>query len=248
VTTTPASEALREVAVVIPALNEAAALPRVLAALPAVCRVVVVDNGSTDGTGDVAGAAGAEVVVEPRRGYGSACLAGLAALADRPPRVVVFLDADAADDPALLPRLAGPILADEADFVLGSRTLGSREPGALPLHARLGNRLATCLLRMLHRGHATDLGPFRAIGYSALNRLAMRDPTYGWTIEMQIKAARQRLRTLEIPVPYRRRVGRSKISGTVTGSLRAGVGILSAFWRYRRPDPNERLARAATVR
>lgn len=229
---------LSGVAVVIPALDEEASLPLVLRDLPAVGRVIVVDNGSRDGTAAVAAAAGALVVREPRRGYGSACLRGLAAIdelsrqGDPAPRVVAFLDADYSDDPRALPRLVQPILAGEFDFVLGSRLLGLREPGAMPPQSVFGNRLACALMRLLFGTRYTDLGPFRALDYQRLCEMNMSDTNFGWTVEMQIKAARQGLRTLEVPVSYRCRVGRSKISGTVWGSIRAGWKILFLIAKY----------------
>lgn len=226
---------LAGVAVIMPALNEQDAIGGVLAGLPRVGRVIVVDNGSTDATARLAREAGATVVSEPRRGYGSACLAGLAELARAgagAPWVVVFLDADASDDPALLPRLVEPILAGEYDFVLGSRMRGEREPGAMPPQAAFGNHLASGLMRLFWRAPYTDLGPFRAIRYDALRRLGMRDRDFGWTIEMQLKAWRGGLRVREIPAPYRRRIGQSKISGTIRGSIAAGVKILYCLTRY----------------
>ena len=229
---------LREATVVIPALNEESSLPLVLGDLPSVGRVIVVDNGSTDATAAVASARGATVVHEPQRGYGSACLRGLAAIrelidaGEPPPRVVVFLDADYSDHPELLPDLAEPIFSGRADFVLGSRLQGRREPGAMPPQSVFGNRLACFLLRCFAAGRYTDLGPFRAIEYQALCNLGMTDRNFGWTIEMQIKAARAGLRTVEIPVPYRRRVGQSKISGTILGSVKAGVKILYTIAKY----------------
>jgi glycosyltransferase involved in cell wall biosynthesis len=229
---------LKEVTVVIPALNEEASLPLVLRDLPAVERVIVVENGSTDGTARVAATAGATVVAEPRRGYGAACLKGLAAIAEstgagqQPPRVVVFLDADYSDDPHLLPELVRPICDDTADFVLGSRLLGRREPGAMPPQSVFGNRLACGLMRVLFGIRYTDLGPFRAIDYRRLGELGMSDRNFGWTVEMQIKAARRKLRIVEVPVPYRCRIGQSKISGTVWGSLRAGWKILYLIGKY----------------
>jgi glycosyltransferase involved in cell wall biosynthesis len=229
---------LSGVVVVIPALNEEASLPLVLRDLPAIGRVIVVDNGSTDRTADVAAAAGATVVREPQRGYGAACLKGLAAIEESSvdegaaPRAVAFLDADYSDDPGLLPNLVRPILDGTADFVLGSRLMGRREPGAMPPQSVFGNRLACLLMRVLFGIRYTDLGPFRAIDYRRLCELAMTDRNFGWTVEMQIKAARRKLRIREIPVPYRRRIGESKISGTFWGSVRAGWKILYLIGKY----------------
>jgi glycosyltransferase involved in cell wall biosynthesis len=210
----------------------------VLRDLPAVGRVIVVDNGSRDATARIASAQGATVVSEPQRGYGAACLRGLAAIreqiaaGDAPPRVIVFLDADYSDHPELLPRLVEPILSGQADFVLGSRLAGQRDLGAMPPQSVYGNRLACFLMRVLFRVCYSDLGPFRAIDYPSLCTLGMSDRDFGWTIEMQIKAARAGLRTIEIPVPYRRRIGQSKISGTFTGTLKAGTKILYTIARY----------------
>jgi hypothetical protein len=229
---------LESVAVVIPAFNEEASLPLVLRDLPAVGRVIVVDNASTDQTAEVATQRGATIVREPRRGYGSACLAGLAkidqlvAAGHPPPSVVVFVDADYSDHPDLLPNLVAPIHCGKVDFVLGSRLLGKREPGAMPPQSVYGNRLACFLMRWLFRARYTDLGPFRAIDYRALKRLNMVDRDFGWTVEMQIKASRHGLRTLEIPVPYRCRVGTSKISGTVKGTILAGTKILYTIGKH----------------
>lgn len=230
----PPSEPLHSVAVILPALNEEESLGRVLGALPPVDRVIVVDNGSTDATAQIAVDAGAQVIAEPRRGYGSACLAGLAELAasELKPAVVAFLDADASDDPGLLPQLVEPILSDEFDFVLGSRMRGEREPGAMPPVAAFGNHFASWLMRTFWKAPYTDLGPFRAIRYERLVDLGMLDRDYGWTIEMQMKALRHGLRILEVPVPYRRRIGQSKISGTVRGSFAAGTKILLTLARY----------------
>jgi glycosyltransferase involved in cell wall biosynthesis len=205
----------RRVAAVIPALNEAASIGLVLADLPRslVERAVVCDNGSTDGTGAAAQAAGARVVVEPRRGYGAACLRALAALEADPPDVVLFLDADRSDDAAEAGTLLAPIFEGRADFVIGSRALGG----------------AAALLRGLYGARSTDLGPFRAIRWGSLRALRMRDRDFGWTVEMQVKAARLGLRTVEVPVRYRRRVGRSKISGTLRGTFLAGTKILGTI-------------------
>jgi len=215
--------------VIIPALDEASSIAKVVGDIPRgiAGRVLVVDNGSRDGTAAAARAAGAEVLAEPRRGYGSACLRGLAALRDDPPAVVVFLDGDYSDDPREMSSVAGPVLAGEADLVVGSRVLGRREKGALTPQARFGNALAVFLIRVLYGARFTDLGPFRAVSWSALESLGMRDPDYGWTVEMQVKAARRGLRCREVPVSYRRRIGRSKVSGTVRGSVLAGWKILS---------------------
>ncbi len=226
------------VVVVIPALNEEDAIGKVLVELPNVDRVIVVDNGSKDATADVARAHGAYVVEEPRRGYGSACLCGLAEIVrlredgTLDPRVVVFLDADHSDDPGELTRLVRPVLDGDADMVLGSRSLGVLEPGAMPIQAILGNKLACGLMNFFWSTDYTDLGPFRAVDYAALRSLGMSDPDFGWTIEMQIKAARADLQTTEIPVPYRRRIGTSKISGTVVGTVRAGWKILYTIAKY----------------
>jgi glycosyltransferase involved in cell wall biosynthesis len=219
------------VAVVIPALDEERALPSVLAAVPPwVATVIVADNGSRDGTARVARDNGATVVSEPRRGYGQACLTGIAAVTDDVD-VVVFLDGDASDEPAEMDRLVRPIAAGEADMVLGSRTRGVRQRGALTVPQMFGNWLACTLIRLVWGARFTDLGPFRAIRRDALADLAMADTTYGWTVEMQVKAARAGLRCREVPVSYRRRIGRSKISGTVRGVIGAGSKILYVIGR-----------------
>jgi glycosyltransferase involved in cell wall biosynthesis len=219
------------VAVVIPALDEEEAIGAVLAELPpGAHRVIVVDNGSRDRTAAVARAAGATVVHEPRRGYGSACLAGIAAAPEA--EVVAFLDGDHSDHPAQLRDVLAPILRGEADLVIGSRARGRRAPGAHPWHAILGTRLCVALMNALIGTRATDLGPFRAITAGALRRLDMRDGGFGWTVEMQIKARRRGLRVVEVAVDYRPRVGRSKVSGTLRGSVGAGAKILGLIARH----------------
>ena len=234
----PTVDNLACVWVIIPALNEEESLPRVLADLPPVGRVTVVDNGSTDRTAALAAAVGALVVSEPRRGYGAACLRGLreverAIAAGEPsPRVIVFLDGDYSDYPERLPDLISPIVAGDADFVLGCRLLGQRETGAMPPQSIWGNRLACFLMRRLFGARYTDLGPFRAIDYQSLKSLGMIDRNFGWTVEMQIKAARAGLRTIEVPMPYRCRIGQSKISGTLAGTIKAGYKILFLIAKY----------------
>jgi len=222
--------------VIIPARDEEESIARAVSSLDpaAVARVIVVDNGSRDRTAEVARRAGAMVVSEPRSGYGAACLAGLAYLRSRPPEVVAFVDADLSDDPAQLPELLTPIREGRADLVIGSRTLGEREAGSLTPVQEFGNRLATAMLRALFGARFTDLGPFRAIRWDALERLRMRDRGYGWTVEMQARAARAGLRWAEIPVRHRvRRAGRSKVAGTLRGMLGAGLGIPLTIVRVR---------------
>ena len=223
------------IVVIIPALDEEKSLPKVLAEIPAdlIAEVFVVDNGSRDRTADVAREAGASVLREPRAGYGQACLTGIAALAQSPPDIVVFVDGDYSDRPSEMRELVKPILDDEADFVIGSRVLGSREPGALAPHARWGNWLATWMIRLLYDYHFTDMGPFRAIRYQTLMALSMRDRDHGWTAEMQARAARAGVRATEVPVSYHRRIGKSKITGTVKGTVLAGWKIISTILKYR---------------
>ncbi len=219
---------------VIPALDEAANIGRVVESLApfGLRRVVVCDNGSTDGTGDVARAAGAEVVVEPQRGYGAACLAALAHLRRDPPDTVLFLDGDGADDVRRVPDLLAPIEQDWADMVIGSRTLGRAEQGAITPVQKFGNVLSSTLVSAFFKVKFTDLGPFRAISWAGLERLEMADRDFGWTVEMQAKAARRGLRCAEIPVDaHVRMAGQSKVSGTVKGSVKAGVKILYTIGR-----------------
>lgn len=214
-----------KIAVVIPTLNEEQAVGRVLHDIPSwVDRIVVADNGSEDATRSIAKAHGAVVVVEPNRGYGAACQAGIADAGDSD--IIVFLDGDYSDHPQDMSHLVDPIVAGTAEFVIGSRVEASRATGALTPHQRFGNWLACTLIRHLFGVSYSDLGPFRAIRTDVLKRLNMQDKAYGWTVEMQIRAARAGVRSLEVPVRYRPRIGVSKISGTVRGSVRAGATIL----------------------
>lgn len=243
--------------VIIPALNEAQSIDKVIRAIPPLSklRVIVADNGSTDDTALIAAQAGALVVSAPERGYGSACLAALRdlsgdrsaipqseaagqrsrAMAAMPDTasgndIIVFLDGDFSDDPAELPLLLEPLLTDSADLVIGSRVRRAAR-GSLTFAQRSGNRLAVTLIRLIWRHRYTDLGPFRAIRYNALQRLNMQDRTFGWTVEMQVRALKQGLRVTEADVSYRPRIGQSKISGTISGTIRAGAKILSTIAR-----------------
>lgn len=222
-----------KVVVIIPVLNEEDAILCVLNDIPDLAQeVIVVDNGSEDDTAARAAAAGARVVHEPRRGYGQACLAGIAAL-PQDTEIVVFLDGDYSDRPAEMDRLVEPLRTGAADLVIGSRVLGEREPGALLPQARFGNALATFLMRFLYGVRYTDLGPFRAIRRDALEAINMVDRDFGWTVEMQVKAARCGLRGVEVPVSYRRRLaGTSKVTGTLSGTFHAGWKILYTIFRH----------------
>lgn len=222
------------IAVVTPAFNEDSSILRVLEDIPSglTDEIIVVDNKSTDQTASIARAAGATVLPEPRRGYGSACLTGVAYALAREYDIIVFLDADYSDHPEEMTALVEKITLEGYEMVIGSRSLGAMEEGAMPPHARFGNWLATSLIRLLWGEQFTDLGPFRAITASALRRIGMRDTNYGWTVEMQIKAARLGVRSTEIPVSYRRRIGVSKITGSITGSIKAGYKILYTIAKY----------------
>ena len=218
--------------VVIPTRNEASAISRVLADLPAdlVTEIIVVDSNSTDGTPEIAAKMGARVVHEPRRGYGRACLTGIAAA--NAPDVVVFLDGDYSDRPSELPIVLAPIIEGSADITVGSRLRKQRIAGALPWHQAFGNRLAASLIRILYGVNITDLGPFRAARADVLHDLALEEATYGWAVEMILKGALGGFRILEVPVSYYPRIGQSKISGTVKGTVGAAWFILSLIVRY----------------
>jgi glycosyltransferase involved in cell wall biosynthesis len=224
--------------VIIPAYNEEKSIAKVLHDIPAslVAEVIVVDNNSRDDTFGAASRAGATVLKEPRQGYGQACLTGIAYALAKPAElkadILVFLDGDYSDHPEQMPLLVAPILAGQADLVIGSRALGQREKGAMLPQQIFGNWLATTLLRLFYGARFTDLGPFRAIKTANLVALNMQDRTYGWTVEMQLKAAKQKIRCVEVPVDYRKRIGFSKISGTVKGTLLAGYKIILTIFRY----------------
>jgi glycosyltransferase involved in cell wall biosynthesis len=220
------------VSVIIPTHNEAHAIGRVLADIPAdlVTEVIVVDSNATDGTPEIAGRAGARVVPEQRRGYGRACLTGVACASS--PDVVVFLDGDYSDRPAELPLLLAPISEGHADITLGSRLAGPRMPGALPWHAAFGNRLAAGLISLLFQQRITDLGPFRAARADVFRVLALEETTYGWAVEMILKGALRGFRIVEVPVSYHPRIGKSKISGTISGTLGAAWFIFTRILRY----------------
>ena len=220
------------ISVIIPAYNEEDSIGLVLDALPQnlIHEIIVVDNNSTDNTARSAIEKGARVVAEQRRGYGSACLKGISALDN--PDIVVFLDGDFSDYPEEIVKLVAPIESGEMDFVLGSRMILPESRSALLPQSRYGNQLAVFLMRLFFRHKFTDLGPFRAIRYESLKTIAMQDTNFGWTVEMQIKAVKKGLRILEIPVKYRERVGVSKITGTFSGTIKAGTKIIYTIFKY----------------
>jgi len=220
-------------AVIIPALNEERSIGIVVSSMiDHVDTVIVVDNGSTDRTSDVARNAGAHVVLQRERGYGAACLCGLHELSNNAPDVVLFMDGDASDNPEDARDVLQCVIDGRADFCLGSRVAGVADRGSLTPQQRFGNWLATHLIALRWRVRYTDLGPLRALRWSALQSLDMQDRTWGWTVEMQIKTARDGIRVVELPVRYHKRIGTSKISGTVMGSVRAGVKIIGTILRY----------------
>jgi glycosyltransferase involved in cell wall biosynthesis len=225
-----------DIKVIIPAFNEENSVGKVILEIPEglVSEIIVVNNASTDRTEVVANSMGATVLKEPRRGYGNACLKGIRYLEQLETKtdIVVFLDADYSDFPEEMPSLVSPIIHDDFDLVIGSRSLGNRQSGSMTIPQVFGNWLATTLLKLLYGANFTDLGPFRAIRYQCLLDLEMQDQTYGWTVEMQLKAAKYHLKCTEVPVNYRVRTGKSKISGTVKGTLMAGYKILLTIFKY----------------
>lgn len=225
----------RNIKVIIPAYNEEDSIANVVSDVPDIVdEVIVVSNNSTDKTEENAAKAGATVLKEPRRGYGYACLKGMQHISDQEnnPDIVVFLDGDYSDYPEQLTEIIAPIINDDIDFVIGARVKELREVGSMTPQQVFGNWLATFLMKLFFGAKFTDLGPFRAIKYERLLGLNMEDKTYGWTVEMQLKAIKQKLTYKEIPVKYRNRIGVSKVSGTVKGSILAGVKILGWIFKY----------------
>ena len=220
---------------IIPAYNEADSIEKVIHKLPAlVTETIVVNNNSTDATAKNASNAGATVLTETRKGYGYACLRGLAYIETQEvkPDIIVFIDGDYSDYPEELTKIIAPILANEVDFVVGARDKELREEGSMTPQQIFGNWLATLLMRLFFNARFTDLGPFRAIRYQQLKELKMEDKTYGWTVEMQLKVLKKKMTYTEVPVRYKKRIGVSKVSGTVKGSIFAGIKILSWIFKY----------------
>ncbi|HNP94667.1 MAG TPA: glycosyltransferase family 2 protein [Cyclobacteriaceae bacterium] len=224
----------KRIVVIIPAFNEENGIGQVLSEIPKdlVEEVVVVNNASTDDTEKIARDAGATVLREEIPGYGRACLKGIEYVRQNPPDVVVFLDADHSDYPEEMTSVVEPILDQNADLVIGSRALGNREKGSMTPQQVFGNWLATGLLKLFYNVQFTDLGPFRAIRFDKLMAIDMQDKTYGWTVEMQLKAAKMNMNCVEVPVRYRKRIGFSKISGTIKGTVMAGYKILYTIFKY----------------
>ena len=224
---------MSKIAVIIPAFNEALSIGQVIQALPkSVAEIIVVNNASTHQTAQVAKEHGAVVLDEKKMGYGQACIKGIKYLEKKPPDIVVFLDGDYSDYPEDMDQIVAPLLKEEVVFSLGARTQNLREKGSMTPQQVFGNALACFLMRLLYQGKFTDLGPFRAIRWQTLQSLEMKDKTYGWTIEMQLKILRRKLNYIEIPVRYRKRIGISKVSGTVKGTLMAGYKILTWIGKF----------------
>ncbi len=226
---------MKEILVIIPAFNEAQSIGKVIAEIPdLVSEIIVVNNNSTDNTPGVATAAGATVLLEEQMGYGYACLKGInyASKRSKTPDIIVFMDGDYSDFPEDLHKVIAPILAGEADFVIGARDKVLREEGSMTPQQVFGNWLATFLMKLLFKAKFTDLGPFRAIRYEQLIALEMEDKTYGWTVEMQLKVLKKKIAYAEVPVRYKKRIGISKVSGTIKGSIFAGIKILGWIFKY----------------
>ncbi|MGB0523132.1 MAG: glycosyltransferase family 2 protein [Flammeovirgaceae bacterium] len=225
-----------KIVVIIPAFNEAQSISKVIADIPRdwVAEIIVVDNNSSDQTAEVARQAGATVLAQPIQGYGNACLKGIeyAKSLDPTPEIVVFMDGDYSDYPEELPIVVEPIIEQDMDMVIGSRALGNRESGSMTPQQVFGNWLATTLLQLFYGVKYSDLGPFRAIKFDKLLEIGMKDRTYGWTVEMQLKAAKFKLNTCEVPVNYKVRIGFSKVSGTLKGTIMAGYKILWTIFKY----------------
>jgi len=221
--------------VIIPAYNEADSIAKVIAEIPDfVDEIIVVSNNSTDKTEENAAQAGATVLEESSKGYGYACLKGMDYISNQEikPNIIVFLDGDYSDFPSEMDKIVAPIINDNIDMVIGARVSALREPGSMTFPQRFGNKLATTLMKLFFNANFTDLGPFRAIKYDKLLQLNMQDKTYGWTVEMQLKAIRRKLSYIEVPVHYKNRIGVSKVSGTVKGAIFAGVKILGWIFKY----------------
>lgn len=226
---------MTKIVVLIPAFNEEGSIAKVIADIPTeVSEIIVVNNNSTDNTAQVAQEAGATVIQQPKRGYGNACLKGLSYIASQQidPDILVFLDGDYSDFPEELTKIVAPIIKDHVDFVVGTRSKSLQEKGSMTPQQHFGNWLACSLMKLFFNARFTDLGPFRAIKYQSLLALEMQDKTYGWTVEMQLKALKKKLSYTEVPVHYKKRIGVSKVSGTIKGTIFAGVKILTWIFKY----------------